>query len=72
MKDPAIEALLALQTRDMRRRALETRLARLPDDAKRLAAALAAENADYEAKRAAVVALERARADLRAQRRALE
>lgn len=72
MKDPAIDALLLLQTYDMRRIALEGRIAEGPKLMAQLDAKVDRENADFEAKRKALSDLERARSQLRTQRRSLE
>ncbi len=72
MKDPAIDALLVLQTHDLRKIALEARIAEGPKLLAQFDAKVAQENADFEAKKKILSDLERARADLRTQRRTVE
>lgn len=72
MKDPAIDALLVLQTHDLRRIALEAAIAQAPQRAAALADKRAQVEAAFAQQQRAQTALELRRSDLRTQRRSLE
>lgn len=72
MKDPAIDALLVLQTHDLRRIALEAAIVQAPQRAAALAAKRAEAEAAFAQQQRAQTALEVRRSDMRTQRRSLE
>ncbi len=72
MKPPAIDALLSVQSHDMRHGALDKQIAEGPRVLAGADAKIAAEKKAFEDKKTALNALERERADLRTRRRTLE